>query len=238
MDKLLKFTEPFIKIDIEKLKKWKKKDEIIYAQQNRQLNKYIFFQKAFDLIYDNSIKGDYFEFGCHKGRTFSFALTHARRRLLKMNFFAFDSFQGLPDVKNNLKQNDKFGAKQLNTNVNQFLKIVNKFTFYKRNIFLIKGFYKHILDKKLISKFKRKKIKASLINFDCDLEQSVEQALKFSLNFIQQGTILYFDDYYSSYKGNPTKGIPKVIKKVFKKSRYSVVEYCNIGFAAKSYIVY
>ena len=59
-------------------------------------------------------------------------------------------------------------------------------------------------------------VKACFINFDCDLMQSVDQALKFSMNFIQEGTILYFDDYFSSYKGNPNKGIPNVIKKRFK----------------------
>lgn len=238
MKKLSKNTEPYININIQDLKKWSKKKEIIHAQQNRQLQKYLFFQKAFDLIYDNSVIGDYFEFGCHKGRTFSFALSHARMRNMNMNFYAFDSFQGLPNVINNLAQNDKFKYKALKTNINDFKKIVNKFSFYKKNINLIPGFYENSLNYKLIKKFKRDKVKSSIINFDCDLEQSVDQALKFSMNFLQKGTILYFDDYFSSYKGNPKLGIPRVIKKNFNNSNFSVVEYCNIGFAAKSFIVY
>ena len=238
MKNLSKYTEPFVKINISELKKWSKKKEIIHAQQNRQFQKYMFFQKAFDLVYDNSISGDYFEFGCHKGRTFSFALAHARMRNMNMDFYAFDSFEGLPNVKNNLTQNDKFKYKALKTNINDFKGIVNKFSFYKKNIHLIPGFYEKSLNKVLVSKFKRKRVKASLINFDCDLEQSVDQALKFSLKFLQRGTILYCDDYFSSYKGNPKLGIPKVIKKNFKNSKFSIVEYCNVGFAAKSFIVY
>ncbi len=238
MKNLTKNSEPYVEISISDLKKWSKKKEIVYAQKNRQFQKYIFFQKAFDLIYDNSIIGDYFEFGCHKGRTFSFALAHARMRSMNMNFYAFDSFEGLPNVKNNLNQNDKFKHKALKTNMDDFKKIVNKFSFYKKNIQLVPGFYEKSLNKKLINKFKSKKIKASIINFDCDLEQSVDQALKFSLKFLQKGTILYFDDYFSSYKGNPKLGIPKVIKKNFKNSKFSIVEYCNVGFAAKSFIVY
>ena len=75
----------------------------------RQKYKYEFFQKAFDLIYDNTIQGDYFEFGVHRARTFRFALSQAKRRnMKKIKFLAFDSFEGLPDVKNNEKQNDKF----------------------------------------------------------------------------------------------------------------------------------
>ena len=131
MKNLSKYTEPFVKINISELKKWSKKKEIIHAQQNRQFQKYMFFQKAFDLVYDNSIAGDYFEFGCHKGRTFSFALTHARMRNMNMDFYAFDSFEGLPNVKNNLTQNDKFKYKALKTNINDFKGIVNKFSFYK-----------------------------------------------------------------------------------------------------------
>ena len=101
--------EPFVDVNIKKLKNWSKSDEINYAQMQRQKYKYEFFQKAFDLIYDNSIKGDYFEFGVHRARTFRFAMNHAKRRnMKKINFYAFDSFQGLPDVKNNIKQNDKF----------------------------------------------------------------------------------------------------------------------------------
>ena len=53
----------------------------------RQKYKYEFFQKAFDLIYDNTIQGDYFEFGVHRARTFRFALSQAKRRNMKRSNF-------------------------------------------------------------------------------------------------------------------------------------------------------
>ena len=49
-------------------------------------HKYEFFQKAFDLIYDNTIH-DYFEFGVHRARTFRFALSQAKRRNMKKSNF-------------------------------------------------------------------------------------------------------------------------------------------------------
>lgn len=231
--------EPYVEINLKDLKKWNKNDEIRYAQINRQKYKYEFFQKAFDLIYDNTIVGDYFEFGVHRARTFRFAMSQAKRRnMKKIKFLAFDSFEGLPDVNNNIKQNDKFKKGLLITSENKFKNYIKNFNFYKNNVKMIKGFYEKSLNKKLISALKKQNTKACLINFDCDLTQSVDQALKFSMNFLQEGTILYFDDYFSSYKGNPNKGIPNIIKKRFKKSKFNIVEYLNIGYAAKSFIVY
>ena len=60
---------------------------------NRQAQKLAFFVNAFDCLYGNRVEGDYFEFGCHRGRTFRMALTEARRRHFDgMRFVAFDSF--------------------------------------------------------------------------------------------------------------------------------------------------
>ena len=73
--------EPYVEINLKDLKKWDKNDEIKYAQINRQKYKYEFFQKAFDLIYDNTIIGDYFEFGVHRARTFRFALSQAKEEI-------------------------------------------------------------------------------------------------------------------------------------------------------------
>ena len=231
--------EPYIDLNIKDLQRWNKLDEITYAQMQRQKYKYEFFQKAFDLIYDNTIVGDYFEFGVHKARTFRFAMSQAKRRnMKKIKFLAFDSFEGLPDVNNNIKQNDKFKKGLLITSENKFKNYIKDFNFYKNNVKIIKGYYEKSLNKKLISALKKQKTKACLINFDCDLTQSVDQALKFSMNFLQEGTIIYFDDYFSSYKGNPNKGIPNIIKKRFKNSKFDIVEYLNIGYAAKSFIIY
>ena len=36
----------------------------------------------------------------------------------------------------------------------------------------------------------------------------------------------------------PNKGIPNIIKKRFKNSKFNIVEYLNVGYAAKSFIVY
>ena len=71
--------EPWCRLHSAKdLESWSKKDEIKWNQSHRQTEKYKFYIKAFDFITDNKIEGDYFEFGCHRGRTFRMALTEAR----------------------------------------------------------------------------------------------------------------------------------------------------------------
>ena len=99
-------NEPFIDVNIQDLKKWNRSDEIIYAQMQRQKYKYEFFQKAFDLIYDNTIQGDYFEFGVHRARTFRFALSQAKRRnMKKIKFLAvthLKDYQMLKTTRNKM----------------------------------------------------------------------------------------------------------------------------------------
>jgi hypothetical protein len=48
------------------------------------------------------VEGDYLEFGVSWGNTFIAAFRNAQRFGLKeMRFFAFDSFQGLPEIRGN-----------------------------------------------------------------------------------------------------------------------------------------
>ena len=90
--------EPWVRLHTGKeLEYWDKEEEIRWNQTHRQREKYQFYFKAFDFLTDNKITGDYFEFGCHRGRTFRMALTEARHHnLTDMDFLAFDSFAGLP----------------------------------------------------------------------------------------------------------------------------------------------
>ena len=73
-----KRTEPWFDerlVSITGQEKWCKQDEIISNQINRQTAKHYFYYQAFDFITDNSIDGDYHEFGCHRCRTFRMAFT-------------------------------------------------------------------------------------------------------------------------------------------------------------------
>lgn len=225
--------EPFIDLKLKNSKSF----EILYNQTFRQKEKYFFFQKAFDFLYCNNISGSYFEFGCHKARTFRFALRESIIKKMKMDFFAFDSFQGLPDHKNNCKQNTYYAPGQLVTSEKEFLKLVQKYTKY-RKIEIIKGFYEVSLNKKLYKTLKAKNVVSNFINIDCDLERSVKKSLDFSLKFITNGTILYVDDYYTTYKGDPRRGIPKIVKKLLKLNKITYENWYQTSSCGKSFLLY
>ncbi len=154
-----------------------------------------------------------------------------------MNFFAFDSFQGLPCHKNNYNQNPWHMPGLLSTSKKEFKKLVKKFSKY-RKITTIKGFYDVSLNKKLYEDLKAKKVISSFINIDCDLEKSVQKSLDFSLKFITNGTILYVDDYYTTYKGDSRKGIPKIVKILLKKNKITYEHWYQSGSCGKSFLLY
>jgi hypothetical protein len=225
--------EPWIDLRLKK----SKINFIQYNQTLRQREKYKFFQIAYDFLLANNIEGSYFEFGCHRARTFRFALRESIIKNITQNFFAFDSFKGLPKNKNYKKQNKYFFSGNLNTNKKEFLNLVSKYKKY-RSISTIDGYYKNTLSNKLINKFKKNKTKTSFINIDCDLEQSVSESLNFSSKFIVNGTILYIDDYYTLYKGDPRKGNPKVVLNILKKNKIFFEPWHVVGTCGKSFLLY
>lgn len=235
MKSLIKQTlnEPYVELKLPR----NKKQKILYNQTFRQTYKKYFFQCAFDFLYSNSVKGDYFEFGVHKARTFRYALVESLIRNLNMNFYAFDSFEGLPDVKNNINQNIFFKKKLLKTSVNNFKKIINPY-LKGRKLNIIEGYYQDTLNKELLNKFEKKNLKVAMINIDCDLNESVKKSLDFALNFIDDGTVLYIDDYYLTAKGHILKGNPKIVKDLLKKHKVIYEPWHVCGSSGKSFLLY
>src|SRR4051812_2356099 len=94
-----KHGEPWVELaDARDLQEWGRDQEIAYNQANRQTEKALFYRRTYDFLTDNRVVGDYYEFGCHRCRTFRMALTEARKHnLSSAKFFAFDSFEGLPE---------------------------------------------------------------------------------------------------------------------------------------------
>lgn len=234
-------NEPFVKLqDGADLKNWSKDDEIIYNQQLRQKAKVEFYQQAFEFIRAQSIIGDYFEFGCHKVRTFRMALTEARKKnIVSMNFYAFDSFDGLPDLGDkNSEHNDIYNAGALTTSEKSFMSIIKEHKLFENKVHTVKGFYENSLTNELKNKLIKDNAKIAFVTLDCSFYDSFVDAFNFIENFIQEGTIIYIDDYRVTYKGNPTKGAPKAFKEFQNKSQYKFEPFLDIGWFGKSFIAY
>lgn len=234
-------SEPFVKLqNSQELSTWNKEDEVSYNQQLRQKAKLSFYQQAFDFLYSQEIKGDYFEFGSHKVRTFRMALTEARKKnFTDMNFYAFDSFDGSPDFGELNNEHGKiYKAGELSTSVESFMNTIKEHGLFVNQVYTIKGFYEKSLNDECKITLKLKNSKIALVTLDCSFYDSFVAAFNFIEDFLQEGTILYIDDYRVTYKGNPTQGVPKAFKEFEKKSQYKFEPFLDIGWFGKSFIVY
>ena len=218
---------------------WSKQDEIIYNQINRHTAKHNFFYQAFEFIADNSIEGDYHEYGCHRCRTFRMALLESSKHFLEKNmqFFAYDSFKGLPKLEGDHEFGSRWNEGELTTSKEEFKKLILESGFKLDNVHLIEGFYNISLPSINKEETYAGK-KASLINIDCDLYESAVPVFQHIESLIQEGTILYIDDYFSGYKGNPLKGVSLALKQWQELSNWKLEKYRDVGFAGRSYVLY
>ena len=230
-------------IDIKFYKKdftsWNKSNEIEYNNNEiRYKARYEFFQNAFDYLAGNFIAGNYLEFGVHKARTFRIALSEAKKKnFTNMSFYAFDSFEGLPEAS----EIDKFpGWKKgnLKTDYERFDELIKEHNLYTDKIYKIKGFYEDSLTNSLSNELLKNNEKASIIYIDCDFYESARVVLEFIVDFIQDGTIIVFDDW-NTYKGNPTKGEKKAFLEFRDKyiDKFWFEDFLTIGWMGKSFIL-
>lgn len=224
-------NDPFVKIpDINFFNSYSGIDHRIHIHQMRQGQKYKFFMDCFDFFNEFGLRGDYFEFGIYGARTFKMVLSEAKRfNHDEMNFYAFDSFLGLPEsdpINNHWKKNS------FSMNRSDFLAEVGKIGLYEDRIKIIQGYYEESL-----SKYDLKNTKPILINIDCDLESSSETVLSFIDNLISPGTIIYLDDIISGSMGNPKVGQYNAWNKFRYSSSHKFESFLQVGWWGKSYIV-
>lgn len=233
--------EPWVHIPGRELQNWGKQQEIEYNQQNRQAEKLKFFVNAFDFLTDNRVQGEYWEFGCHRARTFRMALSEARKHsLAAMKFVAFDSFEGLPEPdKEQVVEIWKKGA--LCTTESEFRQMIEDLGVYVDKVDLVKGFYEDSLNLQLIKQFTSEGRIPALVNVDCDLYESAREAFRFLLLFVQPGLQIYLDDYYAGYKGSPLEGVRLAFREFENKLAdlgMNVTPHMQVGWWGKSFIVY
>jgi len=234
-----KIGEPWVDLpDGKALANWGRDEEIAYNQTNRQTEKALFYRRTFDFLKDNRVVGDYHEYGCHRCRTFRMALTEARlHNLDAMKFFAFDSFEGLPEPTSQTSVEIwKRGA--LTTSVDAFMGMVRAHGIYADRVSTIKGFYDTSLTDKLRQKFLDGENKIALVNVDCDLYESAVPVFKFIDPLLQEGAVIYIDDLFAGYKGSPSKGVAKAFLEYQQKTRWRFQRHLDISWWGRSYIVF
>jgi hypothetical protein len=219
------------------LARWSKQDEIRYNQGNRQTEKYLFFRRIFDYLNENEIRGDYHEYGCHRVRTFRMALTEARRHNLEgMKFWAFDSFEGLPDPTTETSVSKWIGG-ALTTSEAEFRNLIEEHGIYADKVETVKGFYSDSLTPGLQRRFITEESNIALATVDCDLYESAVPVFEFMEPLLQDGSVIYMDDLFVGNKGNPGRGVARAFLEWQQRSRWSVIRHLDVGWWGRSYFV-
>ncbi len=181
---------------------------------------------------DDRIPCTYFEFGCHSGRTFSAAIRASEGLKIPFKFYAFDSFQGLPNVST--AEDGIFLKGDFSTSVADFVSLVKKYSGYNlKNDSIIQGYYNESLTIELQKSLPR----IGVLHIDVDLYSSTVSVLNFIRPLICPGTVILFDDWYC-FSPASILGEKKAFDEFLKNnSEIHVEEWKNYSTFGKSFFV-
>ena len=100
------------------------------------------------------------------------------------------------------------------------------------------GFYNETLTPELKKNLSINNTKGAVICIDCDLYESSVPVFKFIEEFLQDGTVIYIDDWFAGYKGHQNKGVSKAFHEFSQNSKYKFTEFVPVPWIGKSFIAY
>ena len=181
--------------------------------------------KAACILAAEKVEGDYLEFGVFSGRSFIQAYhvlkteyelqcivgpgkTEKDAREIRqawevMRFFAFDSFQGLPDLDGIDTQGADFTAGKYAYSEQDFCANLTAAGVPLERVTTVPGWFEDTCIPETIKRLGLQK--AAVVHIDGDLYSSAKTALTFVTPLLQDGTVIIFDDWYS-FRGNPKRG--------------------------------
>ena len=193
---------------------------------------------AMEYVKSSKIEGDYLEFGVHMGATFQAAYHLAQREeQAGMKFYAFDSFEGMPKSEgiDSADQLYQFVEGQYACTEEQFKQAIQQNGVNLKKVISVKGWFDKTLTKELRQDLGENK--AAIIWVDCDLYASTVPVLEFVTDYLQNGTIICVDDWFS-FLGNPDRGEQKSFNEWIKKNpQIHCIDYHIFGKWGKSFIV-
>jgi hypothetical protein len=199
----------------------------------------------------NQVEGDYLEFGVFRGASFSeaFRKIEQQRRVVarelppspatrqwiaaQPRYFAFDSFEGLPDG-DAARQVDYYAGAYA-CSEEQFRRNVARDGTDLNRVITVRGMY----DQSLTPEVKRQHQlrRAAMIMIDCDLYESTVPVLDFITDIVGQGTIIIFHDWFR-FKGSPHQGEQRACAEwLARNPQLELIEYWREGPQAMSFLV-
>ena len=170
----------------------------------REALEYVSTMSRFDAEdVDDTLRGDYLEFGVWEGKTFAHACKTGSRHMPSMRYFACDSFEGLPRPSG-IDASCEFQEGQFSCSYETFMENLSSWDVPMEKVAAIKGWF----DKSLTADAATKHdiSIASVSYIDCDLYESCVPVLDFLTPLVRQGSILMYDDWFC-FRADPNRGV-------------------------------
>jgi len=193
---------------------------------------------AVGFVVGNNIRGDYLEFGVSGGQGITSVFHFAQRYNLKsMRFYGFDSFQGLPEITGvDANGYCPFSKGQYACDVNTFKKGISRNGVDINRVAIIPGWFGEVLNEETKKTLPIRK--AAIIVVDCDLYESSIPVLNFITDYVQDGTVLIFDDWFA-FRGNPNRGEQRAFREWLRNNPdIKATEFHKYGHGGNSFILH
>lgn len=179
--------------------------------------------------------GDYLEFGVYEGRSFISAYRQARLFDLDMHFYAFDSFQGLPEVRGSDGEYLRLRQGDYACDEESFREALEDHEVDLNDVTIVSGFYDRTLTEETKKSLPIRR--AAIVWIDCDIYESTKRALDFVTDYVTTGSIIAFDDWFL-FGADPNAGEMRAAREWLERNRHiRLVEYKGFGLFGLSFIV-
>jgi hypothetical protein len=192
-----------------------------------------FIRRAFQALVYNGIEGDYAEFGCWGGRTFTLASGAARLLGHGAHLWAFDSFEGLPASEDPRDDHKAWLPGAMAMSQSAFIDTCVRNGVPRASFTTVPGYF----DKTLTAGGTALPRRICFAYVDCDLYTSTREVLTFLADRLCHGAVLAFDDYYC-FGESQTAGERLAASEVLgAHDRWRLVPYIQYGWAGMSFLV-
>lgn len=209
-----------------------------FVNERENESRWRFFFDAMTYVERAGIRGDYHEYGCFSARSFRMALTAAvLNELHAMRFVGFDSFEGLPEPDNALRVTHwKKGGMAMTEG--EFMGMIRAHGLCLDRVETVKGFFADSLTPALQQRYLSEGRKVAFANIDCDLFESAAAAFDFLAPLLQNGTLIYLDDYFRGYGGDPRQGTAGAFHAFMERNGWKYYDFQTVGSWGKAFICY
>ena len=201
-------------------------------------HKVMSFLRAWRYLFMARVEGDYLEFGVFEGLSFALSMRAAARYFPKRvstspRFFAFDSFSGLPST-DAVRDPVFFRPGDYSGSLTRFRRRIRG-PARGWEVIEVPGYYEQSLTPSVRETHRMQR--AAFVTIDCDLYDSTLVALRFITPLLQNGTVLYFDDWYFS-RGDRRLGEMGACEDwLAEQPGIQLLDFGDVGTMGKSFIV-